>query len=116
LTVQENFCNFGGETRIVEFAMEMRTIRRVAMTGLMAVAMAAMGSNGVVSANDANAAGKQMDNILIIDGLFFDETPVASADITGMGRIRTAAGTQAMLITLATPLPEAALKYALPNC
>ncbi len=59
-----------------------------------------------------SVTAKNIENILIIDGHFFEEMPVAAAGITGMSRISTPNGTNAMLITLSTPLPEAALKYA----
>jgi thiol-disulfide isomerase/thioredoxin len=53
------------------------------------------------------------DNIIIIDGYFFYEVPVASSEITGISRISTSNGTKAFLITLSNPLPETALKYAI---
>jgi thiol-disulfide isomerase/thioredoxin len=60
----------------------------------------------------ASAASNEM--VLIIEGHFFNEIPVASSEITGMSRISTPSGGKAMLITLANPLPEAALKYSIP--
>jgi len=50
--------------------------------------------------------------ILIIEDYFFNELPVSFSEITGMSMIATPNGTKAMGITLANPLPEAALKYA----
>ncbi len=58
------------------------------------------------------ATARPIENILIIDGYFFEEMPVAASGITGMGRITTASGTSAMKLILSGPLPEAALKYA----
>lgn len=61
----------------------------------------------------ASAASNEI--IIIIDGHFFNEVPVAASEINGMRRISTPSGGNAMLISLASPLPEAALKYAVPS-
>jgi thiol-disulfide isomerase/thioredoxin len=59
------------------------------------------------------ASAKANDKILIINGHFFSEMPVSAAEITGFSSIKTPTGTSATLITIANPLPEAALKYEL---
>lgn len=59
-----------------------------------------------------SAAAKANDVLIIIDGHFFTEMPVASSEITGMSRIKTDSGATAVMFTLANPLPEQALKYA----
>jgi thiol-disulfide isomerase/thioredoxin len=60
------------------------------------------------------ASADNSDNLLIIDGHFFSEMPISSSEINGMKQIVAPNGTKAMVITLQTPLPEAALKYELP--
>lgn len=62
----------------------------------------------------ASVAAKPSDNLIIIEGHFFSEMPVAASEITGMSRVSTPSGAKAMMFTLANPLPEEALKYALP--
>jgi hypothetical protein len=66
----------------------------------------------MASADKAEAAQTEK-NILIIEEQFFEEVPVASCEITGMGRVKADGGTSATLIRLAHPLPEAAMKYAI---
>lgn len=64
----------------------------------------------LLGAQSAHAAGK----IIIIDGYFFDEIPVSTSSLSGLGMIKTPGGTKATKIVLSEPLPEAALKYAIP--
>jgi len=52
--------------------------------------------------------------IIIIEDHFFSELPVAASETTGIGIIKTPNGTRATVIRLANPLPEEALKYAIP--
>ena len=52
---------------------------------------------------------------VIIENYFFKSIPVASSQITGMSMVSTPNGTKATGVILANPLPEAALKYAVPE-
>lgn len=54
------------------------------------------------------------DNLIIIEDYFFDEIPVAAAEVTGIKRISTSTGAKAVMVTLSKKLPESALKYAIP--
>lgn len=58
---------------------------------------------------------KKSQKILIIEDYFFRKLPVASSEVTGVSMISTPSGTKATGITLANPLPQAALKYAVPS-
>ena len=60
------------------------------------------------------AEEKKPQKILIIEDYFFRKLPVAASEVTGVSMISTPAGTTATGITLANPLPESALKYAVP--
>lgn len=60
-----------------------------------------------------HSSAKTSEQIIIIEGHFFEEFPVAASEITGMSPIRTASGATAVMFTLANPLPKAALKYAI---
>lgn len=53
--------------------------------------------------------------LYVIDGRFFKEIPMDRKHITGMLMITTANGTKAMGLTLSEPLPDDALRYALPK-
>ncbi|MCM1033612.1 MAG: TlpA family protein disulfide reductase [Odoribacter sp.] len=68
------------------------------------------GSAAVVAQDNARPK-----KIIIIEDYFFNSLPVASSEITGMTMISTPNGTKATGITLAHPLPEAAIKYAVPD-
>lgn len=52
--------------------------------------------------------------IVIVDGLFFDEVPVASHCVVKMYFLKTPSNTSAVGIELSGPLPEAALRHAVP--
>lgn len=59
------------------------------------------------------AVAKSDDKIIIIEGHFFNEFPVSTSEIVGMGNVSTTSGAKATLFKLANPLPEAAFKYAI---
>ncbi len=51
--------------------------------------------------------------IIIIDGYFFYEIPVAKQDITQLHSLRSPNGTTALGLVISAPLPEEALQYAI---
>ena len=60
-----------------------------------------------------NAQTTTPKKIIIIDGHFFNEIPVAKQNITKMHILKTPSGITAMGIELSQPLPDAALQYAI---
>lgn len=60
-----------------------------------------------------NAQTTTPKKIIIIDGHFFNEIPVAKQNITKMHILKTPSGTTAVGIELSQPLPDAALQYAI---
>ena len=52
--------------------------------------------------------------IIVIDGRFFHEMPVATDKITKMHLLTTPSGASAVGFELSEPLPDAALQYAVP--
>lgn len=59
-----------------------------------------------------NAQTTASKKIIIIDGYFFTEIPVAKKNVTKMHILKTPSGTTAVGVELSQPLPEAALQYA----
>lgn len=53
--------------------------------------------------------------VIIIDGYFFHETPVSKQNIVKMHILKTPNGASALGLELSEPLPERALKYAVPK-
>jgi thiol-disulfide isomerase/thioredoxin len=78
----------------------MIQIKRVIAIGLLCFAL--------------GASAQKTDNIIIIEGHFFSVMPVSSSEIEGFAAITTSQGTRAFTMKLKNPLPEKALKYALP--
>ena len=66
-----------------------------------------------LSVNAQTVNGKQ--KLLIIEGHFFNEIPVAKDLISKINIVSTPSGTKAMGLTLSKPLPEEALKYEIPK-
>lgn len=68
---------------------------------------------GFAAAAEAQTPAKS-DKIIVIDGCLFREMPVSTHGITRMHLLQTPSGRSAVGFELAEPLPEKALKYALP--
>ena len=62
----------------------------------------------------ANAQATKPKSIILIDGYFFSEMPVAKTDIVKMHIINSPSGTTAIGLELSKPLPEEAIQYAVP--
>ena len=56
----------------------------------------------------------QKDKLILIDGYFFNEMPIAKSEIKGMQFISTPNGVTAIELKVENPLPESALKLAIP--
>lgn len=68
-----------------------------------------------LSAASASAQpASQPRKIIVIDGCFFHEMPVATDKITGVHFLKTPSGASAVGFELSEPLPDAALRYAVP--
>lgn len=61
-----------------------------------------------------NAQAEKPKTIMIIDGYFFNNMPVSRTDIARMHILNTPSGNSAIGIELKSPLPEDAIKYAMP--
>lgn len=68
---------------------------------------------GFAAASWAQSPSKS-DKIIVIDGYLFREMPVATHYIAKMHLLRTPSGASAVGFELTEPLPEKALKYAIP--
>lgn len=58
--------------------------------------------------------GSKSQKLYIIDGYFFNEIPMNKTLITGLIPLNTPGGAKATALTLSQPLPDEALRYALP--
>ena len=56
----------------------------------------------------------EAQKIIIVDGYFFDKMPVSAQQLASIYLIETPGKTSALGLTLSEPLPEKALKYAIP--
>lgn len=70
-----------------------------------------------IIASAATAEAQQSDKpkkLVIVEGHFFDEIPVANDNITALYMLATPSGTRATGVEMSEPLPEEALQFALP--
>lgn len=68
----------------------------------------------VLALNVHAQTASEAKKIIIIDEHFFNKMPVSVQQLTSIYLIETPDGTSAMGLTLSEPLPEKALKYAIP--
>ncbi len=61
-----------------------------------------------------NNAQEQPQKMIIIEGYFFNNMPVAKTDISKMHILKTPNGSMALGIELSNPLPAEAIQYAVP--